>query len=485
MVANYYALLLLVTGQNLLALLAANGLLLALSIAMFSRWVYSRFGLLAALIALLLEAFFIMPFAPTMMTEIPGFCFGNFAFLLLAQGAYGRHKWFFYSGLGLLSLALMFRAGAMFVLPALALAGGWLFAGHRKYSVRFVAVGIGVMGLPILLNMVELRVAGPPGGGMLYGEFSSSLYGIVQGNKGWDYYKTAHPELMELGHSQRNQIVYDLVRQEIKKRPLALVDALARGYASALKNLCGRLYPNLFPMSLCPFLIPFIYFFVGLWQEKNENWRQLSIVLSAAVAGIFLSLPFLADVGYRVLATTVPITSGVMAIGLKRTMNRLRVVESDAQPDLSVVWLLRGAAGLPIVLLVAMLCMPVVGKINRAHWNTDYARTDFPPGTVPLRIYKGSLLHVSSDEAPARAGQIRWSDFQKYGFGDQAIRSIRPGEWLASGMVDLREGARSYQFVIFEEFPRRNGIAYCLVEPVEDSQQVFRARVVRYAGDAQ
>ena len=238
-------------------------------------------------------------------------------------------------------------------------------------------------------------------------------------------------------------------------------------------------------MSLCPFLVPFIYFFVGLGLEKNENWRRLSVVLCAATAGIFLSLPFLADVGYRVLAATIPITSGVLAVGLKSTTNRLRIVEGDAPADLSVVWLVRGAAFFPLVLLAAMLCMPMAGKIHRAHWGANYARIDVPPGTVPLRIYKGALLHVSPDDAPSRAAQIRWSDFQRYGFEDQAIRSIRPGEWLASGVVNLQEGARYYRFVIFEEFPPRNGVAYCRLTPVEGSQRVFRAQVVRYADDAQ
>ena len=483
MVANYYALLLLATGHNLPAVIVVNNLLLALSIYMFSRWIYERFGPTAALVALLLEAFFIMPFAPTLMTEIPGLCFGNFAFLLLAQGAHDHKKSAFLLGLCFLGVAFTLRAGALFALPALAIAGGWVFAGPRKFNVRVAALCVGAIGLPFFLGMVQLRLAGPPAGGVPNGNFATVLYGIIQGNKGWDYFKTVHPELVEMTDSQRHRILYGLVRQELKERPFALFSALARSYCDALKDPYGRLYRFPFPMSLAPFLIPFVCFFIGLVFEKNESRRRLWVVLGAAQGSIFLSLPFIADGGYRVFAATVPISGGVLAVGIKRLMDSLRAQTCDASPAMSVNRSDRGAAYVPIALLAAMLCMPMIGKMHRTFRGADLARTEGPPGTVPLRIHSGSLLLVVPDDARTRIAIIRGTDFQKYGFEDQAIRSIQPGEWLASGMVDLHEGARFYRFVIFEDSRVRDGIAYCRLTPVGDSQQVFRARVVRYAAD--
>ena len=484
MVANYHALMLWATRHNVVFVLLINNLLLALSIAMFGYWIYARFGILAAVLAALLETYYIKPFAPTMMSEIPGLCFGNFAFLLLAQGALNNRQAPYLLGIGVLSAAFTLRAGAVFALPALVLAGGWIFARSRKFNLRFSALGIGALCLPVLLSMVELRAASPPGGRILYGQFSYALYGMVHGNKNWDYYKTAHPELLQVEDSRRSRIVYGLVRQELEKRPFALVSALARGYADASKDFFGRLYPMPFPMSLYPFLIPLLYLFAGLGMEKDESLRRLLVVLSAAVAGIFLSLPFLGSVASRVIAVTVPITSGVLAIGLKRMIQRLRATEGGAPADLSTAWLERGAAIVSLALLAATLCVPVAGKIHRAFLRGKIAGADAPAGTVPLRISKGSLLFVSSDDAPAHPASIRWSDLQKYGFEDQAIRTIQPGEWLASGVVGLQDDVHFYRFVIFEDSRLRNGVAYCRVEPIGDSTRVYRAHVVQYAADA-
>ena len=483
MAANYYALLLFATGHNLLAVIVVNVLLLALSIFMFSRWIFARFGITAALLALLLEVFFVLPFAPTMMTEIPGLCFGNFGFLLLAQGACDRKRWTFLLGLGFLAVAFTLRAGALLALPALAAAGGWIFVGSPKFSFRVAALCVGAMGLPFLMNMAELRLAGPPSGGVLNGNFSTTLYGIIEGNKGWEYYKTVHPELLELSDSQRHRVLYGLVRQELKERPSALFSALAQAYGDALKNPFARLYPFPFPMSLLPFLIPFVFVFLELVFKNDASRYRLLVALGAATGGIFLSLPLVQDGGNRVFAATVPISAGVLAVGVKRVVDRLRMRTCDAVPDMPSIRYERSAVVVPSVLLAAMLCMPMVGRMQRAFRGADSAGTDSPPGTVPLRIHRGSLLHVVPDDARTRVSAIRWSEFQKYGFEDQAIRGIQPGEWLTSGMVSLQEGARFYRFVIFEDSPLRDGIAYCRLAPVGDSQRVYRVQVIRYAAD--
>ncbi len=487
MVANYYALLLLATGQNLMAVIVVNVAILILSIYLFCRWIFNHFGIVAALLALLLQVYFILPFAPTTMTEIPGLCFGNFGFLLLAQGAFTRRKGAFALGLGLLGVAFTLRAGALFVLPALALAAGRIFAAPRTYSIPMVALCVGAIALPFLLNMAELRLAGPPTGGVLGGNFSYTLYGIIKGNKGWDYVKTEHPELMELSDSQRSRMIYGLVRQELREKPFALFVSLAEGYRDILIHPFARLYPWYpFPVELTVFLMPFIYFFVMLAYEKDEGRRRLLVALGAALGGIVLSLPFLVDVGYRVFAATVAMTGGVLAIGMKGCLERLR--RCDAPPVAPSASRYREAYVVPVVLLALMLCMPAVGKTHRAFRRPDPAGADVPPETVPVRIHKGSILHVVSDDAATRIPQIRWADFQRQTGGscpveDPAIRGIQPGEWLASGVVSLQEGARFFPYVIFEDPMLRDGIAYCRMAPVAGSRLVYRAQVVAYAAD--
>src|SRR5262249_5612110 len=122
----------------------------------------------------------------------------------------------------LLTVALMARAGAFFVLPALVLALPRAFRGDRRW-VRFGAGGVaGVAIAAALTEGVGRLLSDPTGGPTIFSNVSYSLYGLVVGGKGWTQVQRDYPNATEGAE------IYSLAWQAFRANPMGIVRGSVR-----------------------------------------------------------------------------------------------------------------------------------------------------------------------------------------------------------------------------------------------------------------
>ena len=108
---------------------------------------FRRFGFASAAAGFAALFAFIHLTLGTTMSESLGFALGCAGFALLADAAFSGRRALALAGLAFLSFALATRAGALFVLPALALWCGWRFrATDGAMSWRMAALGLAACG---------------------------------------------------------------------------------------------------------------------------------------------------------------------------------------------------------------------------------------------------------------------------------------------------------------------------------------------------
>ena len=107
----------------------------------------------------------------TTLTENLGFALGVCAFAVLLRGARDLDARSWLVGSGLLTIGLIARAGAFLVLPALALAVGWMFKENRR-SLRMSVGAVGAMLFAAILSIGVGRQLADPAAQTPFSNFS-------------------------------------------------------------------------------------------------------------------------------------------------------------------------------------------------------------------------------------------------------------------------------------------------------------------------
>jgi hypothetical protein len=222
-----WTLLLFLTGSDFRWASALMALLTALALALPVREAIRTHGWAAGGLQFLGLLFFYRRFVGTTLTEHVGLMLGCVGCALLWRSAGNGRKALAILGTLVLSLALFARAGAFFVLPALALWAGLAWRGRRRFSARtalliFVAAAAG-----FAINGTVLRALGHPASSQ--GNFSYTLYGLVHDGD-WRQVLRDHPEVRSLSNVERYQRIYDLAIARIISRPWSLPQGMARAY---------------------------------------------------------------------------------------------------------------------------------------------------------------------------------------------------------------------------------------------------------------
>ena len=309
------------TGHNLQIALAIFAALTAISCFFLIREIQRSYGIFAGVVVLVLLLMFYRRFSGTVMTENLGFPLGALGFAVLWRGA--RHKRISFSllGIALLSLALNARAGAFFILPAIAIWGTICFRGKAKFSLRFLMGSIVAILSGFILNSVFLKILGSPDG-IVFSNFSHTLYGLVLGGKTWTQILADHPGAQE-------KDFYALVFEAFRQNPFGIVVGSLKAWIqyfipnwsgafgfltiSSSVNLTNRFIVFLIRTAL--YVFSFLAF-LGCYYRRGKPENALMIVLSV---GILLSVPFVppwdAD-SMRVYAATIPISVTLPVIGM-------------------------------------------------------------------------------------------------------------------------------------------------------------------------
>ena len=126
------------------------------------------------------------------LTENLGLALGALGFALLWRGARLSQMRQSLGGLFVLTLALNARAGAFFVLPMILLWGAYHYRQRKRFSLRFLFFGVGAILAGVLANLLLLQLIGA-NLDSAFSNYSTVLYGLAAGNKGWQQVYRDYP----------------------------------------------------------------------------------------------------------------------------------------------------------------------------------------------------------------------------------------------------------------------------------------------------
>ena len=130
-----------------------------------------------------------------------------------------------WTGLFLLGLALIARAGAFLVLPVLIIGGTFLLWDKKRDRFTFLLGSVVSVFLAFLVDYILRKIVAPQA--LAFGNFSYSLYGLFVGNQGWTQVLTDHPEIASLSSdAEMSRVVYQLALEAFRSDPSLAVKGI-------------------------------------------------------------------------------------------------------------------------------------------------------------------------------------------------------------------------------------------------------------------
>lgn len=425
------------TGTNLQAALALFTLFNAFSCFLLAREIRRTHGALGAMIVTMIIFLFSIRYNGRAMTENLGLAMGNLGLALLWSSADKRQARMALVGILVMTIGLIARAGAFFVLPALAIWGSRQFwrSSSAQVSFTFLAGSIALIGLGFALNGLVLHVVGSPQH-MAFSSFGYNLYGVVVGGKGWLQIRTDHPEVYQLPEPARSQRAYELAFEEAIAHPETVVLGIVRTYHDYINPFHrgafgfiggGEQFTALFGPSWIALLTLWIRSALTLFSVwaiiicvVQRDTAVYSLVVVAFV-GILLSVPGVPpiDTGMRSYATTIPITAVLAMIGIIHSMRRVPIIakmailHTDRQPhdtEDTSSWL--------IVVSGVSLLLIVFGPLVIKATAPDYHQSAItcPPDHLAVSVspHLGTFITLVDDTErdTTRVPYVRLRDFR-------------------------------------------------------------------------
>ena len=307
---GFFTILLVATGKNLQASLAVLAALNGLATFLAAREIQKAHNAFVAAGFVAICYWYYCAIAGTVMTENLGFCFGSLALAFLIRGVEKNQLGQIGYGLFLLTIALSIRAGAFFILPALLLWVGLMYKRESGWK-GIVLVGMAVV-VALTSNMIFKKVIGNPNG-VLFSNYSYTLYGLASGNAGWKQVSIDFPDVKE------NEI-FGLAINKIKSDPALLGLGMMRAFQDYFSMGNGGFsFLRLIHDKNLGNHILWILTWLGLGTVLFSPKRSLSWMILFAFLGILASTllvpPNDAD-SMRVYAATIPFTAYLAALGL-------------------------------------------------------------------------------------------------------------------------------------------------------------------------
>lgn len=397
--------LLALTGRDLASSLVLLVLMNGVAIALLGIELRRSLGPLAGAVAsVMVLAFYAFEGGlGTTLTENIGLAVAALGFAVMVRATRESRPWLYAVGVGLLTMALIARAGAFFVLPLLAIAGAWEFRTQWRRAGAAVTIAVAVAAL-VTIGSGRLLSA-PAGEQQAFSNFSYSLYGLVVGGKGWQQVVTDHPNAREGAE------IYALAWQAFKSRPAGLlegavrmwtlyIDVTSKSAFQAFVFLHGQT-PPIGLYTLC-----YLAAGLGLVLCIGGLHRPLRATLLAGLVGHLASIPFVPpiDAGLRVYAATMPIVAAVVAFGAAMPVNALARLLFGPPADgfaasPSVEWP-HAPLALGLVIVLATTLVPqVLLRSGRLH--APVAAGCGPnQAALTVRVSPASQLDVVPDDAP-------------------------------------------------------------------------------------
>jgi hypothetical protein len=398
--AGSLAVLLFFTNHNLMTALAILGFFSAVACFLAAIELHKTHGAEAATLMLALLFLFYRTHIGAVMSENIGFSLGVIGFAVIWRGISQGKLPAIGLGLFISTLALNARAGAFLVLPALIIWWAWSFKQPNRWiSPKVLALGTTIVISGFLANYLMVKILAVESG-VLFGNFSYTLYGLAAGGEGWGHVFTVHPEVDLLEEPEQSNRVYQLAFELMLAHPDGLLTGAIRYWWAFLfsepwysaysfvhfENQAVNLGTHAGLYLLC---------LVGLAKLFQSPADPFASLLAAATLGIFASVPFAppSDAYFmRAHAAMIVVLSILPAAGFVFILERLRInIHRSLDPDVPGL----GFTGwFGLLIIVPLLLGPLA--IQSAGHTPKYVAISCGEGmsSVYLRLDPGAAINV-------------------------------------------------------------------------------------------
>jgi hypothetical protein len=406
------------SGLNLQAAIALLVGLTTTACLVLARAIAWRYGWAAALVFAAVLYSYIDTYVGTTLSESAGMTLGCTGLALAWVGAGRKVLAVFVLGLAILTLGLLARAGAFFVLPALLIWAGYHFNAqksdgpwYRNLSWKVIVAGALAIIAAFAFNKSMLMIYAP-NDHVVFSNFPWTLYGIAVGGKGWTQVLVDHPHIADLPQAARIAEIYRLTQAAILDNPFNFVLGILHQYNEFFVNsgwhkfIDNKVVRGLVQLSAL----------VALWVifKRRRDWQEG--FLFAALAGLFASIPALADGGPRVYAATQGLTAFVAAVGAAAIVSWIAARSGRTAPGEAAITQ-PFVLGAPLALGALMLGVLATGiGLSSSYQPAAKSTATCATGetAITARLLPGSYVQVLADEAldVTRTPRVRLSDFR-------------------------------------------------------------------------
>lgn len=431
---SIYALL----GQDYRLTLMAMVLVAGLSIFFAAKSIGKTCGGWAELAMAFVLILFYRSFVGTALTENIGFALGAVGFACIWDANSMTTKWLHHWGLFFLALGLNARAGAFFILPALALWAGARYRDNAKYSVRTFAMSLCAISAAFVINYLLLARLGIPAAG--FSNFALVLYGLLTGGN-WTTFFTHNPQLLTIPEAEAIKIAYATCLKIVSDDPYRLARGMLRAWREMYLDQFGSyIFIWVHSVDQTPALvrkisiaaitgllnIALLTCLVLLCLRKFRARTTAGPLILASFAGIFLSVPFAPpwDASLmRVYAATIPFQVMMPVVGASMLFYRQRNAPQSAggPAEQKLAWLLG--------MVITVLCLAPAFGIARGNQANAAQAAAHMDDSIGLNLQYAANVHIG-DKArffdPSTVAQDTYRDTQRIA-GNRFLASMGSG----------------------------------------------------------
>jgi len=402
--ASLLAVLLSITGRNLMASLAIITAITGLACYFTAREIQRTHGAEIAVFILMTLFLFNRAHSGISMSESLGLTLGTLGFGLLWRGASTKSLFYIWAGLFSTTLALNARAGAFFMLPILILWAGWLLRENKFIPWKALFISASAIVLGFALNLALTRLVAVPSG-VPFANFSYTLYGLASGGKSWAYVFEAHPEVLAIQEPEQSKRIYQLAFELIRANPLQAAQGALFNWKMLFSNSWYNIYAYLGGENWIITVITrwsmYALCAIGIFAWIRNRKDPIQSLIMASVIGVFISVPFLPPTdAYRMrpYAASIIIFAVLPAMGLTYLIRQIKSLDKfldKASSPPSNAMLVQA-----IVLISVILIVPVLIKSTATPQPTQ--TTSCASGLTPIvvRFDEGTYINLKKQNDP-------------------------------------------------------------------------------------
>jgi len=406
--ASLLAVLLSITGRNLMAALAILTAIAGLACYFTAREIQRTHGAEIAVFVLMVLFLFNRAHSGISMSESLGLALGTLGFGLLWRGASTRSLFYIWAGLLATTLALNARAGAFFMLPILILWAGWLLRENKLIPWKVLFISISAVVLGFALNLVLTRLVAVPSG-VPFANFSYTLYGLASGGKSWAYVFEAHPEVLAIQEPEQSKRIYQLAFELIRANPMQTVQGALFNWKMLFSDSWYNIYTYIGGENWTIIVISrwcmYILCLIGMFAWIRNRQDPIQSLILASVVGVFLSVPFLPPTdAYRMrpYAASIIIFAALPAMGLSYGISQIKKKFLGAKKILDAPLLPPSNSMLvyAFVLIPILLIGPVLIKSTAKPQSVQM--TACADGSMPIvvSVDEGTYINLKKQNDP-------------------------------------------------------------------------------------